>query len=101
MDQLKKYDVIYIQTMTSAHYALVHKVKDNKVHCITLSSKEAYHTLLKVEQCRRFKGSYLTQNYMVIPLESCIDKFVCTWEGRKEADQAFRLIKQFYKTHLL
>lgn len=99
-DTIKKYDVIYVQTMASIHYVLVHRVSEGIVYGIVMSSKEECHTLHKIEHDRYFKGNFLTKSYLCFPLEACQKSFVRRYESRKEADHIFRELKQYYKTVL-
>lgn len=99
-DLIKKYDVIYVQTMASVHYVLVHRVHEGIVYGIVMSSKEECHTLHKIEEDRYFKGNFMTKTYLCFPLEACQKSFVRKYESRKEADLIFRELKNYYKTVL-
>jgi hypothetical protein len=98
VSDIKKYDVIYANTMGMPHYMLVHKVKDGVVHGVIFSSKDkAFHNIHPVAKDRHFTGSYATNSYLAVLEEDAKDKFVRVYENRKEADLIFRLIKEYYK----
>ncbi len=99
--EVKKYDVIYANTMGIPHYMLVHRVKDGIVYGIIFSSKDkAFHNIHHITKDRHFAGSYATNSYLAVPEEDAKEKFIRVYEDRKEADLIFRLIKEYYKKML-
>lgn len=97
---IKKYDILYMQTMQGAHYVLCHKVKDNIVYGLVLTSKQECHNLMEIKEDRFFNGNFITKAYLCWDIETARKNFVRVYESRKEADQAFKQVKSFYKTIL-
>jgi hypothetical protein len=97
---IKKYDVLYINTIGITHYVLVHKVKDDKVYGVILSSTEAHHNVLKIKNDRFFVGAFATHTYISYPLDECIKRFSRVYENKREADEIFREVKKYYKLAL-
>lgn len=59
INDLKKYDVIYMPTFGTFHYILVYKVNilDNKLYGFSFSSKENF-SIAKITRDRVFQNSY-------------------------------------------
>lgn len=95
---LKKYDVIRVQTLASSHYLLVHRVKDETVYGLVITSKEACWTVCQIENDRRFKGSFVSNTYMCFPLSECLNKFITVYEDKREANKIFKIVKEYFKS---
>lgn len=99
-DTIKKYDILYMPIVGMPHYFLVHRVTEDKVYGVLLSSKnKAHHTLQKLE-CDRFfiqNEGYASNSYLAVDLAEAKDCFIRVYESRQEADNIFKGIKQHYK----
>lgn len=100
VDKLKKYDIVKVQTFGSMHFLLIHKVVNNLVYGLILTSKDLHHSILRVSNDRRFSGGYITNTYISVPLEDCLKKFVSVYENKKEANEAFQKTRQVLKNIL-
>jgi len=100
VDEVKKYDVLYLNTIGLPHYFLVHKVTDTEARGIILSSKQQAHNLCLLEEDRFFKGGYATKTYLTYDLDHCKKAFCRTYESKKEANKVFRTLREFYKDSL-
>lgn len=97
VDEIKKYDVVYLNTIGIAHYVLVHKTTETEVRGIIISSKQQLHNLYSIEKDRFFKGGYATKTYMVYEMDHCKKCFARKYEDKKEADRIFASLKTYYK----
>lgn len=100
VSQIRKYDVIYLNTIGMMHYILVHKVTNDEVHGVVISSKQQPHNLLLIKEDRFFEGSYATKTYLCYDLEHCRGAFSRVYESKKEADAIFRALRTWYKGSL-
>ena len=92
VETLKKYDIVKVQTMCTVHYILVHRVKNETVYGLVITSKEACWTIMQIENDRRFKGSFITNSYMCFPFKDCQTKFIAVYEDKREANKAFKIV---------
>jgi hypothetical protein len=97
VDEIKKYDVLFVMTIGIPHYLLVHRVTTDKVYGVVLSSKDKAHKVCEIGVDRYFKGNFVTNTYMSFDLAYCKERFARKFENRKEADLIFRNVKTFYK----
>lgn len=100
VDEVKKYDVLYLNTIGLPHYVLVHKVTETEVRGIILSSKQQAHNLCPLEGDRFFKGGYATKTYLTYDLDHCKKAFCRVYESKKDANKIFRTLREFYKDSL-
>lgn len=97
---IKRYDVLFLNTIGMNHYVLVHKVVDQSVYGIVLSSQQQSHTLMPLVDDRYFNGNFATKTYLSYDLEHCKKRYARVYEAKKEANKVFSSIKDFYKTTL-
>lgn len=102
ISDIKKYDLVRIPTFGSphyviVHYVIVHKVKNNTIYGLPITSRLSCHTMFKIEGDRRFSGSYITNTYIYYPLEESLDKIIAVYEDKKEADKAFKMVKEYLR----
>lgn len=100
VSHIKKFDIVYVPTFGRNHYILVHKVKNNTVYGLVFTSREACWTMMEMQGDRKFKGSFISNTYHCFPAEECLDNFVAVYEDKKEANKAFKTIKDYLKTQL-
>lgn len=98
IDSIRKHDIIYMPTFGSKHYILVHRVHNNTVYGLILTSREECFTIMPMENDRKFKGSFVTNSYHCYPLSDCLDKFVGVYEDKREANKAFKIVKDYFKS---
>lgn len=100
VDELKRYDIVYISVLGGIpHYLMVDKVIDEKVYCVCFSStKKDYLILHEVEKDRILYGSYVTNTYFCLSLDECKKNFIRVYEDKREALKIFNKIKSYYKT---
>lgn len=95
---LKKYDIVYVETFgIGPHYVLVHRVTEDSIYGVVLTSKTRVHTMCPLEGDRVLQGGFATNTYMCFELETCKNLFVRVYESKREADKIFRKLKAFYK----
>ena len=97
VDTMKKCDVVYIQTFTSTHYMLVHKVDGDTCHGVIISSKDKAHSMHEIQKDRAFLGNFATNSYMSSDLDEAKKQYVKVYENRREVDEIFRKVKKYYK----
>lgn len=98
--ELKKYDILYIQTFGTAHYLLIHRVDihENLVYGVTFTSTYKSELCLhKVERDRLLVNSWATSGYLAIPLDIAQVSFVKVFEYKKEANIIFQTTINYYK----
>jgi len=101
VNELKKYDVLYLPLLGSPHYFIIHKIKDDVVYGVNITTNgKPNHVTKKIEKDRFFLGSnsYASNTYMSVPIEEALKCFVRVYENKKEADEIFNLVKSHYKT---
>jgi hypothetical protein len=94
--ELKKYDVVYCDTFATSHYLVVYKVKDNRVFCCPITSKEK-HSIHQIKNDRVFYNNYISKGTVEYDLEECRKNFVRVYENKREMDLIFKKIKDYYK----
>lgn len=98
ISKLQKYDVIKTNlvnygTNRIPHYAVVYKVVDDLVYCVTLTSKETYGKM-KVTKSRVFKNiSYFVPCFSVVPHKAAVKKFAFVYDKPREFDKVIEEIK--------
>lgn len=97
VDKIKKYDILYLSLVGSPHYILIHKVTEDQVFGVVLSSKDKAHSIHLIKQDRFFAGGYATHSYLSSDIASAKGAFVRVYENRQEADEIFRKVKQHYQ----
>ena len=100
VEEIKKYDVLYINSIGTAHYFLVHRIIEDKVYGRYFSTKEKpTFTIQKIEKDRIFASteSFATNTYLCIDIEEAKCSFVRVYESKKEADQIFKKMIEHYK----
>jgi hypothetical protein len=99
VDEIKTYDIIYMSVLGGVpHYLLVHKVEDDKVYCLVLTSTYKEHIILcQIENDRTFKGNYVSNSYFCLPLEDAKKSFIRTYEDKREAVRMFNKLSAYYK----
>jgi hexokinase len=101
VDVIKRYDVIYADTMGCPHYILVDKVINGIVYGVIITSKDkSFHNLYKVVEDRYFKGNFISNSYVSVLEDDAKEKFVRVIESIKEANLIFRLVRKHYKNIL-
>ncbi len=100
VSEIRKYDVIYLNTIGMMHYMLVHKVTETEVHGVVISSKQQPHNLMPLKEDRFFEGSYATKTYLCYDLELCRGAFSRVYESKREANAVFRELRKWYKGSL-
>ncbi len=66
VDEIKPYDIIYVSLFGGIpHYILVHKIIDDKVYGLVLTSKHKDYLILhKVTEDRIFKDNFVSNTYV-------------------------------------
>ncbi len=100
VEEIKKYDVLYLTLFGLPHYFLVHKVFENQVYGVIFSSKERLHSIHQIEKDRFFKNNYATSTYLIVDINEAYPNFVRVYESKPEADLIFNLVKEFYSKNL-
>ena len=101
VEEIKKYDVVYLPLIGMPHYMLVHKVISETVYGVVFSSKDKEsHFIHTIKEDRYFIGSYASNAYLAASLAECKDSFVRVFESRKEADVIFNKVKDYFKNTL-
>lgn len=97
VQKLQKYDLIYLSLYGGVpHYILVEKVIGNKVFGIGFTSSEGEHNSKIVEKDRLLKGSWFSDAYCIVSLETALSSFVRVYENKTEANLVFKQVKQNY-----
>ena len=94
---LKKYDVVYVELITGAHFVLVYKIIEDKVFGLNITSNNRAFCIHEIKHDRFFEGSFLTSTLMEIPLEDAKKKFVRVFESKREADLIFSTYRKKMK----
>lgn len=98
--EVRKYDVLYMNTIGMMHYVLVHRVEGDLVHGVVISSKDRAHSIMSLNEDRFFEGSYITSTYLTYDLSECLGAFSRIYESKKEANRVFTALKRFYKVRM-
>lgn len=98
VDEIKKYDVLYVSLVGSVHYFIVMRTTEDLAYGILLSSKDnSNFAIHKIEKDRYFKDSFATTTYHSVPMDIAKKSFVRVYENKGEADTIFKIVKEFYK----
>ena len=95
--KLRKYDVIKTSLINSGsnktkHWAIVVKVENDLVYCITITSKEIYGKI-KITKSRMFSGSYFCPYFSIIPHDIALNYFEFIYDKPHEVNKAIAEIK--------
>ena len=97
VEDLRKFDILYCLTMGVPHYVMVCNITEEHAIVLILSSKDKSHSLHEVKGDRGFEGSFFTNSLLTIPIEDAKDRFVRTYEDKKEARVVIRKLKKYYR----
>jgi hypothetical protein len=99
VDEVKPHDILYVSVLGGVpHYLLVHKIVDDKVFCLMLTSTVKDYLLLhQVKNDRMFKNNYITNTYFSISLAEAKKSFTRVFEDKKESALAFKKLIAYYK----
>lgn len=97
VNEIRKYDVILVQTGPVKHYAIVTHIFDTEtVLVLTITHGEKFKFKLPL-QSRQFDGNILTLFYE-IPMEIAKNNFICSLiEEKKQIDDIIKFTKNVYK----
>lgn len=97
VNEIRKYNVILVQTGPMKHYAIVTHIFDKEtVLVLTITHSEKFKFKLPLES-RQFDGNILTLFYEV-PMEIAKNNFICSLiEEKKQIDDIIKFTKNVYK----
>ena len=91
---IMKYDIVYSAVCGIPHPILIFKVDATYCYGIVISSTDGSHCLCKIHNSRFFKDSCATITLVKEKQKTLVDKWIGTFDNKKEADRIITLFKK-------
>ena len=96
-ESIKKYDIFTTMVCNSPHPIICFKVDTEFVYGVSMTSTIKVHNIFEIQKSRFFKGKFITNTVIKMKKEDALENFVGVYDTKKEADEFFKVLRNFYK----